>query len=288
VSATEPLPSYPPDPRHEPWDPRLVALDIDGTILGPDESLSGGVRDAVRRVLDAGAHVVLSTGRSLVATRPVADALGLTAGWLVCSNGTVTATLDPPRIVDVVTFDAGPAVRLLREHLPEALVAVEDLGVGYRVTAPFPDGELAGRQQVCGLDELVAEPVNRVVIRSPEHEPADFLDLVERIGLHEVAYAVGYTAWLDIAPGGVSKASALDAVRRRLGVPSDATLAIGDGRNDLEMLRWAARGVAMGQAPAEVQDAADLVTRTVREDGLATALGWWFDGGHAGQRRIDR
>lgn len=281
MNAAEPFPARTVDAampvrRAEDWLPGLVALDIDGTILGPEETVRPAVLDAVRRARAAGAHVVLATGRALIATEPVAALLGLEAGWLVCSNGAVTATIDPPEVVDMVTFDAGPAVRLLREHVPDALVAVEELGTGYRVTAPFPDGELSGEQEVCSLDELVAEPVTRVVLRSPEREPADFLELVERIGLHEVAYAVGYTAWLDIAPQGVSKASALEVVRQRLGVPSDATLAVGDGRNDLEMLDWAARGVAMGQAPAEVQDAADLVTRTFDEDGLATALGWWF------------
>ena len=74
---------------------------------------------------------------------------------------------------------------------------------------------------------------------------------VESIGLHEVAYAVGWTAWLDINPEGVSKASALELVRRRLGVEPWATIAVGDQRNDIEMLRWAARGVAMGNAPDE-------------------------------------
>ena len=253
-----------------------MALDIDGTVLEPEGVVTPAVHAAVRRAVDAGAHVVLSTGRSLLAARPVAAQLGLTSGWLVVSNGSVTATIDPPEVVDVTTFDAGPVVRMLREHLPDALVAVEDLSDGYRVSAPFPEGELAGEQRVLPLDELVAGPVIRVVLRSPDQGAEDFLDLVERIGLKDVAYAVGYTAWLDIAPEGVSKASALETVRQRLGVDAAATAAVGDGRNDLEMLRWAACGVAMGHAPAEVQDAADRVTLPVHEDGLACALSWWF------------
>ncbi|NHC46318.1 HAD family hydrolase [Motilibacter aurantiacus] len=258
------------------WCPGLVALDIDGTLVSPDERVSPAVAEAVRRVLDAGVHVVLSTGRSVHATRPVAATLGLTEGWLVCSNGAVTATIDPPVVVETVTFDAAPAVRLLRQHLPDALVAVEELGVGYRVSAPFPAGELAGEQVLMDVDELVRDPVTRVVLRSPEKEPGDFLDVVGRLGLHDVSYAVGYTAWLDLAPDGVTKAYALEPVRERLGVPADRTLAIGDGRNDLEMLQWAACGVAMGHAPAEVQDAADVVTGTFDDDGAARALERWF------------
>ncbi|MEO8518979.1 MAG: HAD hydrolase family protein, partial [Dermatophilaceae bacterium] len=81
-----------------------------------------------------------------------------------------------------------------------------------------------------------------------------------------------FTAWLDINPEGVSKASALEMVRRRLGVEPAETTAVGDQRNDIEMLRWAARGVAMGNAPDEVKDAADEVTQGVDEDGLVPIL----------------
>lgn len=270
------LPGRPPTP--EGWRPALVALDIDGTVLEPDGAITTAVHDAVRRVVAAGTHVVLATGRSMPAALPVAKELGLSAGWLVVSNGGVTASLDPVEVTDVRTFDAGPVVRLLRSHLPDALVAVEDADAGYRVTAPFPEGELGADEQriVSSLEELVAEPVVRVVLRCPDDAAERFLDLVEQVGLKDVSYAVGYTAWLDIAPEGVSKASALDAVRQRLGVAADATVAVGDGRNDLEMLRWAACGVAMGHAPAEVQDAAEAVTLGVDEDGLAHALDWWF------------
>lgn len=258
------------------WQPRLVALDVDGTIVTEDDALSETVRAAVRRVVDAGAHVVIATGRSMLGAVPVAERLGLHDGWMVCSNGAVTASLDPLEPVDVVTFDARPVVMMLREQVPDALVAVEEVGSGYRVTAPFPEGELTGGQVVSSLEDLVAGPVTRVVLRSPEAEPSYFLDLVERVGLHDVSYAVGYTAWLDLAPEGVSKASALETVRQRLGVAPEHTLAVGDGRNDLEMLAWAACGVAMGQAPAEVQDAADVVTDTVHADGLARTLETWF------------
>jgi HAD superfamily hydrolase (TIGR01484 family) len=258
------------------WRPRLVALDLDGTVVGADGDVPERVRAAVRRVLRAGVPVVLSTGRSVPATRPVADVLGLAEGWLVCSNGAVIATVDPPVITDTVTFDAGPALRLLRQRLPDALIAVEELGIGYRVTAPFPEGELSGEQVVHEFDALVREPVTRVVLRSPQDEPDHFLDIITELGLHDVSYAVGYTAWLDIAPEGVTKAAALETVCGRLGVAQSDVLAIGDGRNDLEMLRWAGHGVAMGHAPAEVQDAADEVTGTFAEGGSAAVLEGWF------------
>lgn len=259
------------------WRPRLVALDIDGTLVGPDEQISPSVMDAVGAVCAAGSSVVLATGRSLHGVRDVAFALGLQRTWAVCSNGAVTATLPPgEEIVDVVTFDARPAVDALISYLPSARYAVEVLGSGYRVTGAFPDGELDGDIIVEPLPELLAEPVSRVVVRSPEHTSREFLDIVEQAGLHGVSYAVGHTAWLDLAPHGVTKASALEDVRRRLGVQPHETLAIGDGRNDVEMLAWAAHGVAMGHAVDEVRLAADEVAPDYEDDGAAVVLRRFF------------
>jgi hydroxymethylpyrimidine pyrophosphatase-like HAD family hydrolase len=163
-------------------------------------------------------------------------------------------------------------LNLLHAEWPEAVVAVEELGVGFKLSAPFPDGELTGELTVVPWEELVAEPVTRVTFRAPNGTAEDFLALTERIGLHGVNYAVGFTAWLDLNPEGVSKGSALEILRRRLGIDPRHTVAVGDQRNDLEMLRWAARGVAMGQAPDEVKEAADEVTGTVDEDGLVPVL----------------
>jgi hydroxymethylpyrimidine pyrophosphatase-like HAD family hydrolase len=259
------------------WTPALVALDVDGTILDHDGELSDRVRDAVRAVVTSGRDVVLSTGRSLIATTPVLDRLGLTRGYAVTSNGAVTLRLDQAlddgyELADVVTFDPTPALTLLREHLPQAVYAVEDLGTGFRLTAPFPDGELIGSMTVVPFDELLHRPATRVVVRSPEHTPEDFLELVERLGLHGGSYTVGWTAWLDIAPEGVSKAHGLRFVAAQLGVDASAVLAVGDGRNDLEMFAWAGRSVAMGQAPPEVVAAADEVCADVYADGLADVL----------------
>jgi len=256
---------------------RLVALDIDGTILDLDEVITERVRKAVGDAVEAGLDVVVATGRSLHGTLPVLDRLGLLEGWAVCSNGALTLRLDPAldagyEISDVVTFDPAPVLRLLREHLPTALYLVEDEQARRRLTAPFPDGELSGETVVVPFEALMDGPATRVVVRSPESTPEDFLDVVERVGLHGVSYAVGWTAWLDLAPDGVSKASALEVVRQRLGVAPGDTVAVGDGRNDLEMLAWAGRGVAMGQAVDEVRAAADEVTAPVEEDGLALVL----------------
>ena len=268
------------------WRPRLVALDIDGTLLKwiegagqTYEQVAPAVHDAVRRAHDAGAHIVLASGRSPHGMTTIADLLDLEGGepaWVVASNGAVVFRYPPLEVVHEETFDARPAVEaILREH-PGVLVAVEERGVGYRVNRPFPAGELSGDMVITDVADLVAQHVSRVIIRDPDSTAEDFLDLAGRLGLHGTDYVVGWTAWLDLAPVGVSKASGLAHVAERLGVDAADVLAIGDGRNDIEMLRWAGRGVAMGQAVEPVIAAADDVTGTVYEDGAATEIARWF------------
>jgi hydroxymethylpyrimidine pyrophosphatase-like HAD family hydrolase len=119
-------------------------------------------------------------------------------------------------------------------------------------------------------------PVSRVVVLSPQHDVEQFLGLISKIGLASVSYAIGYTAWLDISPKGVTKASALEKQRERLGISSNQILVMGDGRNDIEMFQWAKQGgglaFAMGQAPEEVRLASTDVTSSVTDDGVARVL----------------
>ncbi|MEH3034375.1 MAG: HAD family hydrolase [Aeromicrobium erythreum] len=255
---------------------RLVALDIDGTVVDNTNSISPAVAEAVAAARAAGLTVVLSTGRGVPGTVEVAQRLGIADGLGVSSNGATVFTYDPFEVVHAVTFDAAPVVRRIVEELPDVMVGVEEVGVGFRVSHPFPEGEISGRITVEPIEDLIAEPSTRVVIRSPEHTAAEFAEVVDGLGLQGTNYFIGYTAWLDLAPEGVSKASGLEQVCTRLGIDPAEVLAVGDGHNDVEMLRWAGRGVAMGQAPAEVREAADDVTGTVEEDGLATELRRWL------------
>jgi HAD superfamily hydrolase (TIGR01484 family) len=256
---------------------RLLGLDIDGTITQWGDPVSPAIIRAVEQVRMCRNHVILATGRSVLATLPVAEELGIRRGWAVCSNGAVTVRLNPQTyggydIEEKVTFNPKAALELIREEMPEAKYAVEDLGVGYRVSHEFPDGELAGRQRLVSFEELYEVEATRVVIRAPDRPVHHFDDLVTRIGLDEVTYTVGHSAWLDLTPPGVSKASALEALRRQLGIYPDHTVAVGDGYNDVSMLQWAGTSAAMGNAPDEVKAVADSVVGPVEEDGVLTML----------------
>ena len=252
--------------------PKLAALDVDGTLVDETNALSPAVRDAVLALAEAGVAIVVATGRAMPGTMEVVDRIGLQDGTAVTSNGAIVIAYHPVEVLHSVTFDASEAVRRVLERIPDALVAVEEVGVGYRVNQPFPEGEVSGRITVEHVDALVAEPVTRVVIRAPDHDAREFAEVVEDLGLTETNYYIGYTAWLDLAPQGVSKASGLEMVCAKLDIARADVLAIGDGFNDVEMLEWAGRGVAMGQAPEHVQAMADAVTGAVADDGLAAEL----------------
>ncbi len=257
---------------------RLVGLDIDGTLLHWGGEISPAVARAVEQVRMCRNHVVLATGRNIIGTIPIAQALGIRRGWAVCSNGAVTVRLNPATpggydIVETITFNPRAALELVRQEMPDAYFAVEDLGVGFRVSREFPMGELVGRQRVVQtFDELADGEATRVVIRAPGVDVSHFDDLVQRIGLSEVTYAVGYSAWLDLTPPNVSKASALEALRRQLGVYPDHTVAVGDGNNDIEMLKWAGHSAAMGTANERVRSVADEVLASVEDDGILPLL----------------
>lgn len=255
----------------------LVALDVDGTLVDHDGHMSPGVRESAEAAIAAGHQLVIATGRSYGAALPVLERLGITKGYCVASNGGVTLRVDTSlpdgyEVIDRVVFDPKPALDALRITLPTAKFALEDSSGNFLSTERFQDASFGVEAQAVDFERLRSAEAVRVVVFSVDSTAEEFGEAVRAIGLHGVTYSVGWTAWLDIAAEGVTKASALEKVRSSLGIDRKYTVAMGDGRNDIEMLGWAARGVAMGQAPQEVLEAATEVTGTVYEDGAATVL----------------
>ena len=275
MESSSPLEARRFEPHH--W---LVALDIDGTVLHEDGTLSDAVVEQVRRVQDAGHEVTLATGRSVAMTLPVAEKLEITPEYIVCSNGAITLKREESvprgyRREHVEHFDPTPVLQSIKEKLPNANYAVENETGLYRFTGWFPEGALDVETEEVEFDELLTTVATRVVVIAPSHDADEFMAAVDQLGLHQVSYAVGWTNWLDIAPDGINKSTSLERIRGSLGFPRSRVMAIGDGRNDIEMMQWAAeegRAVAMGQAPDEVKIHSTEVTTSDREDGVAWAL----------------
>ncbi|WP_245605940.1 HAD family hydrolase [Promicromonospora kroppenstedtii] len=262
-------------PRNETTDivsRRMVALDIDGTLLGRDGRVPTGTVAALDLARAAGHEVVLATGRSLVGLSPVATQLGLIDGFAVCSNGALTVRLDQAVASGYVIqraqqFDPAPAVRRALDLAPGVRIGVEDVGWGWQVSEPFEPELLNGEQKHVPVVDLCRMPATRIALHAP-----GISQHVEDLAATGVTVTPGGQDWLDLTAPGTGKAPALERLRTQLGIGPAATVAVGDGHNDLGMLTWARRGVAMGQASDEVRQAADEVTGTIDQHGAITVL----------------
>ncbi|WP_344797218.1 HAD-IIB family hydrolase [Frondihabitans peucedani] len=266
--------------RVAPGDTWLVALDVDGTIMTEGGSISDAVRGEIQRLRDQGHQVMIATGRSVDMTLPVLERLDLHSDYVVCSNGAITLGRDDTdntgySPVYIEEFDPRDVLTTISDKLEGAGYAVEDAHGNMFYKGDFPQASITDTSREVDFDELLTISATRVVVLSPSHSLEEFLEIVESMGLHKVSYNVGWTAWLDIAPFGVTKATAMERVRSLLDIPADRVMAVGDGRNDIDMLTWAARsgrGVAMGQAPDDVLAVASEVTGADVDDGLAAVL----------------
>ena len=255
---------------------RLVASDLDGTLLRPDETVSDRTRAALGSARAAGITVVLVSGRPPRSLGPIAERIGV-GGIAICANGAVVWDLDSGTMVDHTPLAADLATRLvrdLRQAIPGALFAVE-LERGFGHEAGWSDGRvLISSPEALEADalELITGPVTKLLVR---HPTMAFAEIAERardaVGEHAVVTWAGLRV-VEISAAGVTKASALERLCRRLGIAASEVVAVGDMPNDLAMLDWAGTGVAVANAAREVLDAADEVTAANTEDGVALVL----------------
>ena len=260
-----------------PENPRdvLVSLDIDGTIVTPEQQIYPTVKEYADRLRIGGVHICITTGRSVPATLPVVQGLELESAWIASANGSLVGHFTQAggyTLTNQYTFDPRPIVARVLQVLPEACIGVEDSPLGFRVSKPFPPGELRETLEVQDLDTLLATPVSRVVIREPQLNNEEFHRAVKRIDFTGVEHAIGWRSWLDINPPGTSKGHGLATVWENLGVDLGHTIAIGDGGNDIPLLRTAGYGVAMGNARPEVKAAADATTLPDTKQGAGAVL----------------
>lgn len=260
----------------------LVAIDLDGTTINEHNEASPAVLHALQDTVANGHHLIITTGRSPITALAIVQHLGIRPEYVICSNGAVILERDDIeggqyKRLKTTGFDAATVLSSILRHLPEAHIAVESSDGHYRFTHPFPEATTvpAHSQTVVPHTELLTGPAARVVAITPGQDVIEFRATVERMGLIGVTYSLGWTAWLDIAPEGITKATAAEEVRVLLAHDARRVMAVGDGYNDIELLEWASssgRGIAMGHAPDSLKQVASEITGTLSEDGLAQAL----------------
>jgi Cof subfamily protein (haloacid dehalogenase superfamily) len=262
--------------------PRLVALDIDGTLLAPGNVLAPAAARALGRAVAAGATVVLASGRVFVSTAGWAERLGLT-GPLIAYNGALVRTHPGGETwwhQPVPLPAARRVAAACRANGWYLQVYVDD-----RLLVPWHDARTDEYARTAGVPFVVdaagvydppAEPTKLLVIEPPERMAAVRATLAAAAGDERLEMATSFPHYLEITAPGISKGVALTAVARRLGVPRAAILAVGDGRNDLSLLQAAGVGVAVANADPALRAAAQRVTAAPYGDGVAEALSAFF------------
>lgn len=251
--------------------PRLIAVDLDGTLVPQSEGIVPGTAEAIGRVTDAGAHVVAATGRSLSTTGYVARAAGMHE-YAVVSNGAMLVEVDPEVVVHALTFDATALVDELTRLVPNATLAVERTDGVFLTSRHFIDRGVSLDIREVDLSDLTVDPVVRVIVRSDEHLSEGLGPIAEYLGMHSISFGVTDVAWLDLGIKGVNKATGLQDLCERLDIdPADA-LVIGDSMNDIEMLQWAGYAVVMGSAGPAIRELADHVTGAEPGTGVIEVL----------------
>jgi Cof subfamily protein (haloacid dehalogenase superfamily) len=256
---------------------RVVASDLDGTLVREDGSISERTKRALQAAEQAGALVVFVTGRPPRWMWPVVEATGA-SGLAICANGALVYDLGREAIVREHALGAESAARLvaaLREALPGVQFAVET-GLtfghepGYVPSWPMPN------RVVATVEELIADPVSKLLVKHPDRPPREIHQQVAALAGEEAVVTYSGDVLLEVSGAGVSKASTLAALCDEQGFTAADVLAFGDMPNDVPMLTWAGRGVAVANAHEDAIAVADEVTASNDDDGVARVLERYF------------
>lgn len=256
-----------------------MAVDLDGTLLRSDRTVSDRTVAALRAAEAAGARVVLVTGRPPRFVTALAERTG-GHETVICANGGLVWDLATGTAVSVDGIDPGLVLAFagqVRARVPGVLFALEQVrGISREPDWPALDPRHVTGARIGALADLVDASVVKLLVRGPVGTDVAVLrELVAGLaaGRVEVTWSVpGDVPLVEVSARGVDKGSALARLAADLGVPAVDVVAFGDMPNDVAMLRWAGTGVAMGQAHPDLLAVADRVTASNDEDGVALVL----------------
>jgi Cof subfamily protein (haloacid dehalogenase superfamily) len=244
---------------------RLAAIDLDGTLLRSDGTISARTRSALGTT-----DVVLVSARGGMGVLEIARTLEI-SGTAICANGAYVVDIETGATVRqrlLETETAIELVRALRERLPGILFAVEHHDFAHEPGFSAWNWTPPAGTRVADVVELLADPATKLILRHPGHETEAIQDLARELIGERLTVVASGTEAVEVTAAGVNKATAV----AELGVPPEHVVAFGDYPNDIPMLQWAGLGVAMGNAHPDVIAIADEVTATNDEDGVALVL----------------
>jgi Cof subfamily protein (haloacid dehalogenase superfamily) len=260
---------------------RLLALDVDGTLLTDELQITVATRQAVQKVISRGVQVVLASARGPNALFSISRELEIT-GLAVCYTGALTCRLYPEKhtsveIVNERTMNLSSAHFVLNNALEQGISIGWFIGENWYV--PNYDLAIQHESMFTGVTPIVAPDLKhfknpphklQAIVEAPAYLP--LLNVLANTLPDDCAGQFSYETYLEIIRRGVDKSTALLALEQRLGITPTEMIAIGDMDNDIAMLQMAGLGIAMGNAPDHVKAQADWVTDTNNRDGVAIAI----------------
>jgi hypothetical protein len=260
-----------------------IATDLDGTLLRTDKSVSVRTRDAVDAAEDAGLLFVIATGRPPRWIPPVIEQLG-ERGLVVCANG--ASVYDPARHELVVRHDLDPAVVAdlvdeVEAVFPSVLFGVEqgfDFSVDSAIEQWAEDRVRVNSWRLPGMRiapirSVLDQGVTKLIIRLPEPAEAGTAAAVQAVvGDRALVTHSTNEAFLELSRPDITKAATVERLLIASGIGPDQVVAFGDMPNDLALIEWAGLGVAVANADPRLRDAADEVTASNDDDGVALVI----------------
>lgn len=265
---------------------RLIALDIDGTLLTSAEELSPRVRKAIKSAQQRGLCVTLATGRRFCRTQPWATALGLTVPVVVL-NGAVVVNPESGQVVYKRGIELALATEVLSilDHSKINYVIYTGVSAGEHLEMPRGMWDVGHHviMKYCGdsvqpVDQLdLSEPPIKIAVLDQAEKVRPVVEVLNnKLGgkLNIMVFGTDNAQWLgiEILDRQCTKASGVGRVVQDLGISFSEVLAIGDNINDIEMIEWAGLGIAMANAPKEVREIADYVAPSNDDDGVAQVI----------------
>ena len=257
---------------------RLLALDLDDTLLRSDLTISYRTRNAIKRVEASGVTVVLASGRIPAAMEHYAKMLGMhrRPGYLVCNNGTTIQESHSGNIVYEIKIEAGTALIAFdladAEGFPVQIYEDDVMYVSRRNEYTGYDQKLTGLRQVVveNFRSMVGGGCHKLLVPGDPVLLAPLESLLRTYLGDDITLFTSKPYFLEILPARTDKGSALAKIAGFLGIKREEALAIGDSMNDEAMLRWAGTGVAMVNGDERMKSIAAMVTgRSNDDDGVA-------------------
>ena len=259
---------------------RVIATDLDGTLLRTDKSVSPRTRAAIHAAKEAGILVVVATGRPPRWIPPVIEALG-DVGLVVCHNGATVYDPVAHQIISRTEIDASVALAVVDDveaTFPEALIGVEqefdfaiDESAATRDVEPLGSWKLDG-VRVGPIRSFLDRPVTKMVLRFSDAPDGTAARVQSLVGDRALVTHSTSESFLELSHPTVHKAATVERLLVDLGISAAEVVAFGDMPNDLELIRWAGHGVAVANAHPELKLAADEVTTSNDDEGVAVVI----------------